>query len=263
MLSHWTGLGYYSRARNLHKAAHIVYKELKSRLPKTPEGLIALPGIGRSTAHAILSIAHDQKYAILDGNVKRVICRHHGIQDDPYQRQTENKLWDLAEKLMPEKNAGHYTQAIMDLGATLCVRTRPKCNSCPVQTNCVADKRSLQHLIPKKKRSKLIPTKEANFIIYTNTTNKILLEKQIDKGLWGGLWVLPQGDKKECTIFKSFRHTFSHFHLNIKVYISKQCYTSKHLNSNQNWFGRDCLSTIGLPRPIIDTLKAYYQDKAD
>jgi A/G-specific adenine glycosylase len=263
VLALWTGLGYYSRARNLHKTAIIIYTTLKNRFPNDAEGLIALPGIGRSTAHAILSIVHGQKKAILDGNVKRVLCRFKAFYGSPYDKTLEKKLWLLAESLMPETRTEIYTQAIMDLGATICTRTKPSCQICPLSKSCLALEKNIQHLLPEKKKSKKLPIREATFIIVQNKQNEVLLEKRPDKGLWGGLWVLPQFEDKKALPFKAFRHTFTHFHLDMTIQISKQQDSVATVGSQANWYNLNGLSTIGLPKPIADTLKAYFnQQKA-
>lgn len=258
VLSYWTGLGYYSRARNLHKTAKIIHQEYKGRFPKEPDSLIALPGIGRSTAHAILSIVHNQRHAILDGNVKRVLCRYKGITENPYEKETEKALWDIAYELISTDRAGAYTQAIMDLGATLCSRSKPQCHLCPVNHNCVANRDSIQHLIPKKKKAKPLPIKETTFVIYTNE-NKVLLEKRQDKGLWGGLWVLPQEQNINGETFTAFRHTFTHFHLDIKVIKSKDLPVNLKTSDKRQWFGPKALQLVGLPQPIAKTLDRFFK----
>lgn len=257
VLSYWTGLGYYSRARNLHKTAQIVYYDLKGRFPKTPDELIALPGIGRSTAHAILSIVHNDKHPILDGNVKRVICRYKGITTNPYEKETEQTLWGLANDLMPKDNAGAYTQAIMDLGATLCTRSKPQCMLCPVHQDCIANRDEIQHLIPKKKKSKKLPVKQTSFVIYTNQ-DSVLLEKRENKGLWGGLWVLPQEDRTDGELFTAFRHTFTHFHLDIRVIKSHTIPSDIKISKTKRWFKHQALQTVGLPQPIAKTLNQFF-----
>lgn len=258
VLSYWTGLGYYSRARNLHKTAQIVHNDYKGRFPKEPDALIALPGIGRSTAHAILSIVHNERYAILDGNVKRVLCRYKGISENPYEKETEKLLWQIAYDLMSNERAGAYTQAIMDLGASLCSRTKPQCPLCPVQKDCIANRDTLQHLIPKKKKAKKLPIKESTFIIYRKG-NTVLLEKRKDKGLWGGLWVLPQLDSMDGEVFSAFRHTFSHFHLDIKVIKTNTLPSHIKISKTARWFEHQALKSVGLPQPIAKTLEHYFQ----
>ena len=166
VLEHWAGLGYYARARNLHKTAKVVVAELNAQFPDSLEEIVKLPGIGRSTAGAILSIAFKQSACILDGNVKRVLCRFHGIETWSGERKTENHLWKLAEQHTPKKRNDDYTQAIMDLGATCCTRSKPKCQLCPFTADCVAFDTSLQTQLPKSKlqaRNEAIKTEHIKF----------------------------------------------------------------------------------------------------
>jgi A/G-specific adenine glycosylase len=215
----WTGLGYYARARNLHKAAKIVVREFNSVFPNTLETLQLLPGIGRSTAGAILSIAFQKSAPILDGNVKRVLSRFiasNNLED----------LWEIAESYTPKKNPHHYAQAMMDLGAMVCTRSKPKCDSCPLIKSCEACLTDRQSEFPGKKITKTLPIKQTLLLILKNKLGQVLLEKRPSSGIWGGLWSLPEfADEKailthykgikKLTALKSFRHTFSHYHLDI------------------------------------------------
>jgi len=230
VLSHWAGLGYYARGRNLHKAAQMIVNEYGGVFPHKFDDIVALPGIGRSTAGAILAIALQQRYAILDGNVKRVLSRFYAVEGWPGEKAIENKLWLLADDLTPKTRFGDYTQAIMDLGATLCTRSKPNCQACPQQDNCQAFKQNRVADFPYKKPKKDKPIKQAWLLIYTNEHDDILLQQRPQKGIWGGLWSLPEfTSMRLCEQFVQsqtisqhtliewdvFRHTFSHYHLDI------------------------------------------------
>lgn len=231
VMQHWAGLGYYSRARNLHRAAQQVMCEHAGRMPRTSDALMALPGIGRSTAAAILSQALDQRHTILDGNVKRVLSRYAAIDGWPGRREVEQKLWQLAETLTPNSRNCDYTQAIMDLGATLCTRSRPHCETCPVSTGCSALKADEVARYPGKKPAKKMPVKQSRFLILVDAKGAVLLEKRPPSGIWGGLWSLPEvatdvdvnaackqrwgleiAQRQDQPVL---RHTFSHYHLDI------------------------------------------------
>ena len=188
----WSGLGYYARARNLHQAARIVVAEHDGRLPDSFEAVLSLPGIGRSTAGAILALAADQRHPILDGNVKRVLCRHFGIEGWPGQRQVETRLWTLAEALTPSQRVADYTQAIMDLGATLCRRGQPDCEACPLRTDCRALAEGIQSELPTPRPKKARPLRQTQMLIVVDAEDRVLLRRRDANGLWGGLWSLPE-----------------------------------------------------------------------
>lgn len=187
----WTGLGYYARARNLHKSARIIHTDHNNRFPDDLESIVALPGIGRSTAGAILSLALNQVAPILDGNVKRVLARYHRVEGWPGNKKTEQKLWQLAESVTPDKEFAAYTQAIMDLGATVCTRSNPLCDQCPVNNGCEARETGTQEQYPGKKPKKTLPVKQTIFTIIENDKGEVLLEKRLPQGIWGGLWSFP------------------------------------------------------------------------
>jgi len=229
VLHHWTGLGYYARARNLHKAAKIIAGSYKGEFPTDIEQVIALPGIGRSTAGAILSLSLKQPHAILDGNVKRVLARYYLVEGHNAQAKFEKALWPIAEALTPMVGVEFYNQAMMDIGATICTRTKPLCNECPVAENCLAKATEQQSLFPQKKPKKKIPEKSA-YLLVPRIANKVLLEKRPPSGIWGGLWCflesqtlggipdllakfgLKESNREQLT---EFRHTFSHYHFDI------------------------------------------------
>jgi len=231
VLHYWTGLGYYARARNLHRAARIIMDEHGGIFPADIDQLLALPGIGRSTAGAIFSLACGQRHAILDGNVKRVLTRFHAIKGWPGLLQVELELWRIAEQHTPHKNVASYTQAIMDLGATVCTRRNPRCDICPVNNDCCAFQQSRQHEFPYPKPRKSIPVRKTIFAILENNQGEILLEHRPPTGIWGSLWAFPEFSSEDeiqswvekelgfsinSVVCKSMmRHTFSHFHLEI------------------------------------------------
>jgi A/G-specific adenine glycosylase len=241
VLHHWTGLGYYARARNLHKAAKLIKNEHEGVFPEEIEKVIALPGIGRSTAGAILSLSLNQHHPILDGNVKRVLARNYLVEGYNGLAKFDKALWLLSETLTPASDTGFYTQAMMDLGATVCTRSKPKCEQCPIKKGCLAMAGTLQADFPQKKPKKKIPEKYTIMVIpriTTKTIDKVLMEKRPPAGIWGGLWCfyevsdkneianllhslnLENTDEKGATQeLTPFRHTFSHFHLDISPVI--------------------------------------------
>ncbi len=232
VLEQWSGLGYYSRARNLHKTANIIASEHGGQFPREIDQVVALPGIGPSTAGAILAQALEQRHAILDGNVKRVLCRYHAINGWPGKASVQKRLWQLAECHTPGKRVADYTQAIMDLGATLCTRTSPQCEQCPLQSECAAFTLAAVKQFPVPRPRKPLPVRTARLLILTDSNSgRILLEKRPPTGIWGGLWSLPEAEL-DATIeqlcqqrwglkvldnedYGPFRHSFSHYHLDI------------------------------------------------
>ncbi|MCG3171804.1 MAG: Adenine DNA glycosylase [Pseudomonadales bacterium] len=229
VLHHWTGLGYYARARNLQRAARMVRDGAGAELPRDPAALAALPGIGRSTAGAICAIAWGMRTPILDGNVKRVLARQFAIDGDPAQAATERRLWELAERLTPQEDCGAYTQAIMDLGATLCTRTRPACALCPLAESCRARALGDPARFPARRRRRVLPERQCQLLVIRDADGAVLLEKRPPSGIWGGLWSFPEIPAHEDAALacdrivrvaplgarrgNAFRHTFSHFHL--------------------------------------------------
>jgi len=241
VLHHWTGLGYYARARNLHKAAKLIDSEYSGVFPEEIEKVIALPGIGRSTAGAILSLSLNQHHPILDGNVKRVLARNYLVEGYNGLAKFDKALWQLSEILTPATDTGFYTQAMMDLGATVCTRSKPTCELCPIKTSCLAMASSLQANFPQKKPKKKTPVKSTIMVIprvTTATNDKVLMEKRPPTGIWGGLWCFHEVSNKSeidnllqslglkvsakqdsLQELTTFRHTFSHFHLDISPII--------------------------------------------
>lgn len=275
VLEHWAGLGYYARARNLHKAAKQISYDLDGVFPEDVDGLSALPGIGRSTAGAIRSIAHKQYAPILDGNVKRVLCRYHAIKTWSGERKTEQKLWLLADEHTPQDRVDDYTQAIMDLGATLCTRSKPKCTICPMQEDCQANKADLQHALPVSKPKKKIPQKKT-WALLIESDKGVLLEKRPPSGIWGGLYSLPEAPPtltppdliQYCTEnfgietellerHQSIHHTFSHYKLEIQPVKLKLKASLPEVRSSDRlkWIQEHQLSKLGLPAPISSYLE--------
>ena len=270
VLAHWSGLGYYARGRNLHKAALIIHNEYQGVFPQCFDDVVALPGIGRSTAGAILSMAQKQRFAILDGNVKRVLCRYLAVEGWPGIKSIENRLWLEAEAFTPDERFDDYTQAIMDLGATLCTRSKPNCNQCPLQSGCQAYALNRMQDFPFSKPKKVKPIKQAKLLMLLNAKQQIWLEQRPQKGIWGGLWSLPQFATSMDLVaalnpcikshsvtthslvkWKEFRHTFSHYHLDIEPIKLVQ-------EPPEKWQGQWHTFTqahqLGLPAPVKSLL---------
>jgi A/G-specific adenine glycosylase len=279
VLGHWSGLGYYARARNLQKAAQQVVETHDGAFPADQEQLQALPGIGRSTAAAILAQAFQQRAAILDGNVKRVLARYHALPGWPGKTSVLNRLWECAEQHTPEHRARDYTQAIMDLGAMVCTRSRPACERCPLSSDCEANARNEQALYPGSKPKKTKPQKTTWMVILENSNGEILLERRPPSGIWGGLWSLPELDPAyqpeelpdaceqafgyDCSqpeLTGAFRHTFSHYHLHIQPARLSVGDTKKvGDNDRYQWIHRDQALSLGLPAPIRTLLTTAQQ----
>jgi len=191
VLEHWSGLGYYRRAHHLHAAAMSVVEQWDGVFPADADTLSTLPGIGRSTAAAIAVFASGARAAILDGNVKRVLARHRGIEGFPGAAKVETQLWQVAETLLPARDIEAYTQALMDLGATLCTRARPNCAVCPVADDCVAFKQDRISELPSPRPNKALPQRELRVLLIEHG-GEILFERRPPLGIWGGLWSLPE-----------------------------------------------------------------------
>ena len=192
VLGLWAGLGYYARGRNLHRSARIVVKEWEGRLPDSFDGLLSLPGIGRSTAGAILAQAHGRRYAILDGNVKRVLTRYHAVEGWPGETAVERALWAHAESHTPTEEVAAYTQAIMDLGATVCTRRRPRCTTCPVVPGCAARRAGIEERLPAPRPRRDRPQRTSTVLVVINPQGRVLLERRPAQGVWGGLYSFPE-----------------------------------------------------------------------
>lgn len=272
VLHRWTGLGYYARARNLHRAARQIANELGGQFPDTLDGLCVLPGVGRSTAGAILSIAFGRRASILDGNVKRVLARYHRVQGWPGQSAVHQQLWDIAEQYTPAQRCADYTQAMMDLGATLCTRSSPACTICPLATGCEALLHGDQRDYPGRKPRRALPVKSSFFLIVRSSAGEIWLEKRPSSGIWGGLWCFPEIDAPETgrqrcldwwgvepaqlAVQPGFRHTFSHYHLDITPVVAELNATPHAVMaaSGQLWYNLRQPPQIGLAAPVAALL---------
>ena len=255
VMQYWAGLGYYARARNLHKTAQVVYQKYNGVMPNNIDDLLALPGIGRSTAHAILSIAFKQATPIMDGNVKRVFARAFAIDEVLSVASAEKKLWQLAHTLMPKDKTQNYTQAQMDLGATICTRTKPKCELCPLQSVCLSFASERVDQYPRKKEKKVKPVQSAVFHLY-QYQDELLLIKKPNKGIWGGLYALPESalniGEYSHMLCEEQKHIFTHFELyyDIKVYQL----TQKATIDDAYWVSKDNIKAYALPAPLAKHL---------
>ncbi len=275
VLHRWAGLGYYARARNLHKTAQIIAE--KGRFPDTLDELIALPGIGLSTAGAILSIAFKNSHPILDGNVKRVLTRFKAISGWPGNSVVNKQLWAISTHLTPVDRVADYTQAMMDLGATICTRSKPVCENCPLENHCLARITGTVSLLPTPKLTKTLPVKQLVFLLLSNNRNRILLEKRPPTGIWGGLWSLPEFVSIEAAhgwcltknmridgtqTLATQRHTFSHYHLDYTpVIIQTDNPTNFVMEANQTvWYNAEQINSLGLPAPIKLLLQQHTRE---
>ncbi|AMG68481.1 A/G-specific adenine glycosylase [Providencia stuartii] len=266
----WTGLGYYARARNLHKAAKIIAERFNGQFPTTFDDVVALPGVGRSTAGAILSLSQQQHYPILDGNVKRVLARCYAVEGWPGKKEVENRLWDISTEVTPKEGVQFFNQAMMDLGAMVCTRSKPKCELCPLHLGCIAYANHSWQDYPGKKPKQKIPEKTAWFLIMQQGDH-VWLEQRPPSGIWGGLFAFPQFETQEqmnAWLSQSgiqhdtpeqliaFRHTFSHFHLDIiPVKVNIQAFTSAMDEGKGLWYNLNLGATIGLAAPVESLLQ--------
>jgi len=263
----WAGLGYYARARNLHKAAQICVAEHGGELPRDFDALAALPGIGRSTAGAILAQAHGMRFAILDGNVKRVLCRYHGVEGWPGSGPVEKQLWALAEADLPQERLADYTQAIMDFGATLCTRSDPSCVLCPLQDGCVALRDGRIAELPESNPGKPLPERRTLMLLLRDREDRVLLVRRPPTGVWSGMWSLPEvADHDEAREFVAgasavdfednvplplIEHSFSHYRLHIAPLLWRDAAPAARIGDNaQRWQPLDSLDEVGLPAPV-------------
>ncbi len=272
----WAGLGYYARARNLHACARAVVEQHGGAFPREAAQLAQLPGIGRSTAAAIASFCFDARAPILDGNVKRVLARHFGVEGFPGQVAVERKLWSLAESLLPGADAmPTYTQALMDLGATLCTTKKPRCEACPVQATCVARAEGRVHLLPTPRPPRTVPVRHAYWLVAT-AHDKVLLRRRAAEGLWGGLWVPPAFDSEEAleSAVRAFgvsaqwlparRHGFTHYTLEFTpALLALPCVPDAAREPAEDWFGANELASLALPAPVKRLLQDVLLRPAD
>lgn len=281
VLGLWSGLGYYARGRNLHKAAQIIATQHDGRFPVDADTIVMLPGVGRSTAAAIAAFAFGQRRAILDGNVKRVLCRVFGVEGFPGTRMVETQLWALAESLLPEADdkspdatIATYIQAQMDLGATVCTRARPACTRCPFASHCIALQSGRVSALPTPRPKKIIPKRRTRVALII-ADNQVLLERRPPTGIWGGLLGLPELPESPphapldvdserdwvqrrygatcstATRLASVQHAFTHFHLEIEpVRFDLERATPMLGDNTALWLSLDSLAGAGLPAPL-------------
>lgn len=276
VLRHWAGLGYYARARNLHRAAQLVVEQHDGEFPRDFEAVSALPGIGRSTAGAILAQACGQRHAILDGNVRRVLARHGGIEGWPGQPRVQAQMWRLAEARLPTTRLADYTQAIMDLGNVICRARAPLCAACPVAVDCVARREDRVQTLPSPKPRRARPKRVAQVLLLTDVAGRVLIERRPPAGIWGGLWCPPLSEAGESWVDAAQRlghlaldgilldpihHAFTHFDLElVPVRLRAHPWTSAvrepdgrawiKLDRPQDW--------PGLPAPIRKLLERLH-----
>lgn len=281
VLALWSGLGYYARGRNLHQAARRIVCDHGGVFPQSQAELMALPGIGRSTAAAICAFCFGQSTAICDGNVRRVLCRHFGIEGYAGDKAVAERLWALAESLMPPTGAATYTQALMDMGATLCTRRRPDCQRCPVVMSCIASCEERTASLPTPRPPKSLPEREGKVLLLT-ANDYVLLEKRPQQGLWGGMWSLPEiptdlspsgyatvlcgyvPEGKNAELLPIIRHTFSHFHYLIEPWcldISPRL-PGVAEESRLIWVRYEDIERSPLPAPMRTLLQRFLPGRA-
>ncbi|CAH1387619.1 A/G-specific adenine glycosylase [Candidatus Nitrotoga sp. M5] len=276
VLEHWSGLGYYSRARNLHRTAQLIMQQHEGKFPKHFEDILALPGIGRSTAAAISAFAFHERRAILDGNVKRLLARYHAVEGYTGEKKIEAQLWQQAEALLPQSDVAIYTQGLMDLGALICTRSKPQCPICPLQKDCKAYQTERVAQLPTPRPRKVLPEKHSTFLLLLNGPD-ILLEKRPGSGIWGGLWCLPQIDSQilieiedagayclqqfcmETTYpltLSTFTHTFTHFKLHITPLLLQVINNPKQIQEpGRIWLDVTDALQAAIPTPVRKLLR--------
>ena len=261
----WTGLGYYARARNLHRAAQMIRDEHEGVFPSDIDAVMALPGIGRSTAGAILSISAGKRHPILDGNVKRVLSRFYAVDGAPDDNATLEELWRLADDNTPADNVAIYTQAIMDLGATLCTRGKPRCDDCPVASDCRARIEGRQGELPAAKRKRAARKQKHAVMLVARRDKEVLLVQRPPSGIWGGLWCLPEFEHRDAAEqyaatfanaklarapLPDIAHSFTHFDLVITPVVAKCRGETGVRDASTLWYDLERPARIGLPAPI-------------
>jgi A/G-specific adenine glycosylase len=267
----WTGLGYYARARNLHRAAQLIRDQYDGTFPADFAAIMALPGIGRSTAGAILALATGARHPILDGNVRRVLSRHYAIAGAPDENATLETLWRLAEENTPSSEVAVYTQAIMDLGATLCTRAQPRCADCPIANDCRANLEGRQGELPSPRAARGRRRRRRAVMIVARHASTVLLVRRPASGIWGGLWCLPEfadretaedyaatwlpGAKLDHRPLVDIEHSFTHFDLVITPLMA-ECRDARSVGEpGALWYDTSCPARVGLPAPIRTLLE--------
>lgn len=273
VMPYWAGLGYYARARNLHKCAQILHQDYGGQFPRSSEELATLPGIGPSTAAAIAAFAYGERAPIMDGNVKRVFCRYFGVYGLTHLRATEKKLWELAHQVLKAApaslNISAYTQGQMDLGAQICTRGQPNCSACPLQTSCYALKHGVQTELPTPKPRTKQAERHCEMLIWQQN-QQVLVEQRPDSGIWGGLLTLPQFESKaelqrfmqnqglhltEANKMAGMTHVFSHFKLHIQPWWVQSPAQLKEPTVSQQWVHLDQIDQTALPAPVLKLLE--------
>ncbi|MDR2837411.1 MAG: A/G-specific adenine glycosylase [Azonexus sp.] len=265
VMEHWAGLGYYARARNLHRCAEEVVARHGGHFPGNAAALAELPGVGPSTAAAIAVFAFGERAAILDGNVKRVLCRHFAIDGFPGAVAVHRQLWRLAASLLPEVDIEAYTQGLMDLGSGLCARSRPACEDCPVAADCQARQQGRQMTLPTARPRAALPERTATFVLLC-AGGRILLERRPPTGLWGGLLTPPEGPvervlarfglkARRCQPLPPLRHTFTHFRLTLEPVLCEVERTPRVAEAGHEWLDLTQAAAAGVPTPIGKLLR--------
>ena len=273
VLELWSGLGYYARARNLHRCAQVLVADFGGAFPREPERIAELPGIGRSTAAAIAVFAFGARAAILDGNVKRVLARCFGIDGFPGSSSVEKALWQLADSLLPKTDVESYTQGLMDLGATICLRRKYACGICPMHEICIARREGRQEELPVARPRKALPERAASLLLLTDGRH-VLLERRPPVGIWGGLLSLPEGSEADAAEFArrhgfrllgtqslaALRHTFTHFRLDIQAVCCRVEESGTVIaESSWQWLVLSEIESAALPTPIRRLIAAMDQ----
>ncbi|WP_019936921.1 A/G-specific adenine glycosylase [Bordetella sp. FB-8] len=279
VMPYWAGLGYYARARNLHRCAQTVVADWGGRFPRTAREIATLPGIGRSTAAAIAAFAYGERSPILDGNVKRVFARHFGIEGDPSRRAVDQQLWELADAQVAaaaDLDMTAYTQGLMDLGATRCTRGKPACGQCPVADTCVARRDGRQAELPTPKARKAVPERETSMLVLAHE-GRVLLRQRPSPGIWGGLWSLPEFDADADPLaaarglglepdahykLADFTHVFTHYRLHVRPWL---VFVQKHVGLRESvqaerWIAAKQLTDTALPAPVKKLLAGVASD---
>lgn len=268
----WTGLGYYARARCLHRAAQRIVSEHQGEFPRTFDAVHALPGVGRSTAGAVLALSMSQRHPILDGNVKRVLARYFGVAGYPGAAAVEKELWTLAQRCTPAAQVAQYTQAIMDLGAAVCVRSRPLCGGCPLHEHCTARIHNRQAELPTPRPRKARPRRSAHTVILQRSDGAVLLEQRPPAGVWGGLWMFPQfddvaqaqrwiGGAERVVELPAYAHTFTHFDLVLHPLLVRAAPAAAVADADRyRWYDARRPAKIGLAKPAVDLIRTLHAD---
>ncbi len=275
----WTGLGYYARARHLHQAARHIDIEYGGRFPRTIDRLLELPGIGRSTAGAVLSLSLGQRHPILDGNVKRVLARYHAVPGWPGRVEVQRRLWALAEHHTPRQQNAAYNQGIMDLGASLCTRSRPRCERCPLAEGCAARRLARQSHFPEPRPTRVKPVRRTRMLLLQRADRVLLIRRPL-AGVWGGLWCPPECDLEAdyvtlcrwqfglrvgpARVWPMRQHTFSHFHLEIHpLYAPVQSEDLSVMDRPGHlWYNEQAPNRCGLAAPVRQLLQELQEMRA-